>query len=43
MVRKWLLMQPRANHACPHSPAASGSIWLKCVGASIGAPIRPSD
>ena len=43
IVWKWQLMQPRSNHAAPHSDTASGSNWLKCVGPSIGAPDRPSD
>src|SRR5215217_5768044 len=43
IVRKWLLTQPRSNHAWPHSSTPSGSNWLKWVGPSIGAPARSSD
>ena len=43
IVRKWPLMQPRSNHAGPHSATAIGSNWLKWVGPSIGAPASPSD
>ena len=43
IVWKWLLMQPCSNHSVPQSATASGSNWLKWVGASIGAPVRPSD
>src|SRR3954451_21752985 len=42
IVRKWLLMHPRSNHASPHNATASGSSWLKWVGPSIGAPASPS-
>ncbi len=43
IVRKWLLMQPRSNHAWPQRATPMGSNWLKCVGPSMGAPSRPSD
>ena len=43
IVWKWLLMQPRSNHAAPQRAAPSGSNWLKWVGPSMGAPARPSD
>ena len=42
IVWKWALMHPWRNHSSPHRVTASGSNWLKWVGASIGAPARPN-